>query len=83
MPGTAKCHRAQQLVLVRLTRIGTEELGELLAESYRLVGAEPERRWDRSRYASCRGLTRLRARRSSAFATSSANTLAMPARLSP
>lgn len=30
--------RSPQLVLVRLARIGTEELGELLAESYRLAG---------------------------------------------
>lgn len=30
--------RSPQLVLVRLARIGTEELGELLEESYRLAG---------------------------------------------
>lgn len=30
--------RSPQLVLVRLARIGTEELGELLQESYRLAG---------------------------------------------
>ena len=30
--------RSPQLVLVRLDRIGTDELGELLAESFRLAG---------------------------------------------
>lgn len=30
--------RSPQLVLVRLARIGTEELGELLEESFRLAG---------------------------------------------
>jgi hypothetical protein len=30
--------RSPQLVLVRLDRIGVDELGELLAESYRLAG---------------------------------------------
>ncbi|TAP40011.1 MmcQ/YjbR family DNA-binding protein [Arthrobacter sp. S39] len=30
--------RSPQLVLVRLDRIGTDELGELLDESYRLAG---------------------------------------------
>ncbi|MCP9001753.1 MmcQ/YjbR family DNA-binding protein [Pseudarthrobacter sp. RMG13] len=30
--------RSPQLVLVRLARVGTEELGELLEESYRLAG---------------------------------------------
>lgn len=30
--------RSPQLVLVRLDRIGTDELGELLQESYRLAG---------------------------------------------
>lgn len=30
--------RSPQLVLVRLDRIGTDELGELLEESYRLAG---------------------------------------------
>lgn len=30
--------RSPQLVLVRLSRIGVEELGELLEESYRLAG---------------------------------------------
>ena len=30
--------RSPQLVLIRLDRVGTEELGELLEESYRLAG---------------------------------------------
>jgi hypothetical protein len=30
--------RSPQLVLIRLDRIGLEELGELLGESYRLAG---------------------------------------------
>lgn len=39
---TSHHERSPQLVLVRLERVGVEELAELLDESFRLAGAPPK-----------------------------------------